>query len=96
MLQDKYLPNPDVSKVENLDIQAPVGSVFPVVADLNFRDSRVIYWLFRLRGLPVPESLSLKGLEELRFVKLEAVQDREIILGLIGKFIHWSITEVPA
>ncbi len=62
----------------------------PVVETLNFEKSRIIYWLFKLRGIPVPESLTLKGLEKINFVKLEAVPNKEVIIGLIGQF--WTPT----
>ncbi|MEB2778682.1 hypothetical protein SYJ56_25465 [Algoriphagus sp. D3-2-R+10] len=90
MLQNKYLPNADFSNSEFIEIDAPFDKVFPVVEELNFKESRVIYWLFKLRGIPVPESLTLKGLEKINFVKLETIPDKELIIGLIGQF--WTPT----
>ncbi|WP_051052934.1 hypothetical protein [Fulvivirga imtechensis] len=86
MLKEKYLPEANVSKTETVVVQAPVEVIYPLVETLDFSESKIIYWLFKLRGIPVPESLSLKGLEKIRFVKLEAVPNKEIILGLIGQF----------
>ncbi|POY37963.1 hypothetical protein C3K47_05415 [Solitalea longa] len=90
MLQDKYLRQSDFSKSEFIEINAPIDKVYLVVETLNFEKSRIIYWLFKLRGIPVPESLTLKGLEKINFVKLETIPNKEIILGLIGQF--WTPT----
>ena len=90
MLQEKYLPQADVSRSESIEIVAPLEKVFPIVETLNFEKSKIIYWLFKLRGIPVPESLSLEGLERINFVKLETILNREIMIGLIGQF--WTPT----
>jgi hypothetical protein len=90
MLQEKYLQQPDFSKSEFIYINAPIDKVYPVVETLNFEKSKIIYWLFKLRGIPVPESLTLKGLERINFVKLETIPNREIIIGLLGQF--WTPT----
>lgn len=90
MLQDKYLRKADFSNSTFIEIDAPFDKVYPVVETLNFEQSRIIYWLFKLRGIPVPESLTLKGLEKINFIKLETIPNKEIIIGLIGQF--WTPT----
>jgi hypothetical protein len=90
MLQDKYLRQADFSTSEFIEINAPLDKLYPVVETLNFEKSRIIYWLFKLRGIPVPESLTLRGLEKINFVKLEVVTNKEVIIGLIGQF--WTPT----
>lgn len=89
-LGDKYLPDADVYSIESVIINAPPEIVFPLIQTLQFRNSKVIYWLFKLRGIPVPESLSLQGLERLNFIRLEETPDRGIIIGLVGRF--WTPT----
>jgi len=85
-LGDKYLPDADVSSIESVIINAPPDIVFPLIQNLKFRNSKVIYWLFKLRGMPVPETMSLQGLEKLDFVKLEETPRRGLIVGIIGRF----------
>ena len=86
MLQDKYLKIADVCKTEWIDIEGSAERIFPLVDQLSFKNSRLIYWLCRLRGLPFPEGLSIKGLEKLNFVRLETVHNKEVVFGLIGQF----------
>lgn len=86
MLQHKYLPKWHFQHTESVHIRKGVEEVFPIVRDLDFSDSRLLYWLFKVRGIPVPECLSLKGLESLNFTRLEEVKNKELIIGLVGKF----------
>ncbi len=90
MLQDKYLSQFDFQSQHEIEINGTIESVYPIVSNLDFSRSKIIYWLFKLRGMPVPESLSLVGLEKLKFLKLEIIRNEEIIIGLIGQF--WTPT----
>lgn len=88
-LQEKYLPNFDFSKTETYIINCSKDKIFPLIKNLEFKNSKLIYCLFKLRGIPVPESLTLKGLEKLGFIKLDLTENNELILGLVGKF--WTL-----
>ena len=88
-LQHKYLPTYDIHHVESIMIKRTPSEVFRTIQNLDFSDSELLYWLFKIRGMPLPDSLSLKGLENLNFVRLEEIENKELILGLIGKF--WTI-----
>lgn len=85
-LQSKYLAISDISKTESITIYAPAEVIFPIIQELDFSNSVIIRCLFRLRGMPVPDSLSLRGLERLNFVRLETIKNSEMIIGLIGQF----------
>lgn len=85
MLQEKYLPNPDHAIVDRIDVQVPVKVAAARLVSADFRNSWIIRLLFRLRGLPVHKVLSLEQLENSMFVRLEQVENHEIILGIIGK-----------
>ena len=88
-LHDKYLPEFDVSKTHEILVYAPPEQVWPTVDTSDFSRSRLIYILFLLRGLPVPESLSVKGMEQLNFIRLETDVGHAFIFGIIGQF--WSL-----
>lgn len=85
MLQDNYLPHPDHAIVDSIDLAIPAAIAGQRLETVNFRHSWIIRLLFRLRGLPVPEVLSLAQLETSMFVRLERIDNKELILGLIGK-----------
>jgi hypothetical protein len=86
LLQEKYLPHHDVRRVESIEVASTPGRLFPLIEELDFRKAKLTSVLFRLRGLPVPESMSLVGLTRLGFRKLERLPEQELILGLIGRF----------
>lgn len=88
-LQDKYLPGKHFSSKASILVDAKPKEIYPFIRELDFSDSRITYFLFKLRGIPVPESMNLKGLEKLNFYKLEEIENRAIIIGLIGKF--WTV-----
>lgn len=88
-LQQKYLPEYDFSKREFISVNSSKDKIFPFIKNLDFKNSRIIYWLFKLRGIPVPESLTLSGLEKIGFIKLEVIENEELILGLVGEF--WTL-----
>jgi len=48
----------------------------------------VVRWLFRLRGMP-REKMTLRELQRLRFETLGESENRELLLGLAGRF--WTI-----
>ncbi|MBX2960950.1 MAG: hypothetical protein KF687_00480 [Cyclobacteriaceae bacterium] len=85
MLQDKYLPRFDFASAHSIVVNAPVSEIYPTVRDLRINMSPVVYWLMKLRGMSPPKYFSLQALENSRFVKLDEIQDREIILGIIGQ-----------
>ena len=69
-------------------IHAPLDTVYDRVCHLDFSNSKIIQWLFKLRGMP-SSALSLQGLEQLRFAKLGEVDQEELLMGLIGRF--WTL-----
>ncbi len=88
MLINKFLPDFDVQSGHGILINAPAASVYHNVCHLNMDASPIIRVLFRLRGMPA-SALSLEGLEKLRFAKLVSVENKELLLGIVGRF--WSL-----
>jgi hypothetical protein len=90
MLIDEYIPTYDVNEQHQIDGHAPVEKVYQVVKFLDFGDSRIIRWLFRLRGIP-ESALTFDGLLKFGFTILGEKPDQEIVFGLIGRFWTRSI-----
>jgi hypothetical protein len=85
MLQDKYLPQFHFSSAHSITVNAPIDKIFPVVREFKIKNPPVSYWLMKLRGMSPPTHFLIQHLENSRFVVLEEVPNREIIIGLIGK-----------
>jgi len=84
VLQNKYLPAPHFSEIHRIAIQQPPDKVWPLVERLDFSGSKVIRFLFALRGMPA-QMMNLDSLEKGGFKLLEA-QQHELIIGLVGQF----------
>ena len=85
MLQDKYLPQYHFTEYHSILISKSPEDIYPLADELDFRDSLIIRCLFALRGMP-SRMMNKKGLEHDRFVELEQIKNKEIIIGLIGQF----------
>jgi hypothetical protein len=88
MLIDEFLPRYDVAERHATEVRAPVERVWEAIGELDMSQSPVIHGLFRLRGMP--PAFTLRGLQGVGFVLLGEEPNREIVLGLVGKF--WTPT----
>ena len=85
MLIDEFLPEYDFSEVHEIAVNADPETVYRVRDEVDFTGSWIIRWLFRLRGLST-EKVTLKSLQSSRFERLGEVENKEIVLGLAGRF----------
>ncbi len=89
MLQDKYLPDFHFKTSHSITIAASPSKVAEVLAGMDFSGSRLIRFLFRMRGLPTQSTHGIEGLKQMGFTVLEHHPGREIIFGLAGQF--WKL-----
>jgi hypothetical protein len=89
-LIDRFLPRYDLASRHRILVRAPLEHVYAAARQVDLTGSTATRWLFRLRGLPVPESLRLEGLLRLGFVLLDEDPGHELVLGVVGRF--WVIT----
>jgi len=89
MLIDQFLPNFAIKARYQIDIDAPAERAYAVARHLDMRDSTIVRWLCRLRGLP-ESGLTFEGMFKLGFVLLADKPSQEIVFGLIGRF--WTLT----
>lgn len=95
-LIDSFLPEYDVEETHRITIRAAPAEVYRELLRLDLSQVSLFRWLFALRALPArlrgrhaPEAFDFDGLKQLGFVELARVADREITLGIMGKF--WSL-----
>lgn len=87
-LLDRYLPEFHVRSRHQIQIQATPEAVYEALTHLNLARSFTLRTLFRLRGLPA-SSVTWKDFEKMRFIRLGEIPNREMLLGIIGKF--WTL-----
>ncbi|MDQ3713062.1 MAG: DUF2867 domain-containing protein [Acidobacteriota bacterium] len=88
MLIDSFLPEYDFSETHDIKIRATPETVFRTLNAVDLCESAAVRWLFRLRGLPT-RGMTLRGIQRLRFEVLGESENRELLLGLAGRF--WTI-----
>lgn len=98
MLIDESLPVYDVVERHHTEVRAPVERVYDAVRRLDLGSSATIRSLFWLRELPArlrrsdrcvgegDQGLTLDALLESGFVLLGERPNRELVLGLVGRF----------
>ena len=90
MLQEKYLPVYDVCKSVSILIDANASAVYASLCKPDLQWPPIITFVMKLRGMTPLKSFNLQRLNKSMFILLEAVPEKEIILGLAGKF--WTAT----
>ena len=88
MLIDLFLPEYDFTETHDLKIRATAENIFRALNAVDLCESAVVRWLFRLRGLPT-RGMTLREMQRLRFEVLGESENRELVLGLAGRF--WTI-----
>ena len=98
MLIDEFLPHYDVVEHHAIDVEAPVDDAYRAVKELDLARSPVVLALLFARGLPhlftgavkPKRQLRLDDIVESGFVVLAEEPERELVLGIVGKF--WQLS----
>jgi hypothetical protein len=98
VLIDRFLPDYDVVEHHAVDVDAPVDEAYRAVKDVDLARSPVVLALLFARGLPHLFTGAVKPKRQLRldeivesgFVVLAEEPDRELVLGIVGKF--WQLS----
>ncbi len=98
MLIDRFLPDYDVIEHHAVDVDAPVDEAYRAVKELDLARSPIVLALLFARGLPhlftgavkPKRRLGLDEIVESGFVVLGEEPDRELVLGIVGKF--WQLS----
>ncbi len=86
MLHDKYLSSYHFYEKHTIEISAPPSKIYSLICELDVSGSRIVRFLFALRGIPTSTARGIDGWKKMGFIVLEEQPNREIILGLIGQF----------
>ena len=89
MLIDEFMLKYDFSETHDIKIRASAENVFRALNEVDLCESPIIRGLFLLRGLPT-EKMTLREMRKMRFETLGEEENKEILLGLAGKF--WTLT----
>ena len=85
MLIDEFLPEYDFVETHSIAIDASAANVYAAANEVDFSDSFFVRWLLRFRGMS-GDAVSLRNLEYSRFKILGEVVNKEVLIGLAGRF----------
>jgi hypothetical protein len=100
-LLEQFLPQFDVNEVHSIEIRATPERVYRALQEYRLGDSAVTRFLFALRRLPAlltakgraalqaaqqQEPPFIQMLDKGGFVKMAETPNKEIVVGLVGKF----------
>ena len=88
MLIDDFLPDHDFIETHTISVDAKPADVYRVANEIDFSDSFIIRSLMLLRGMS-GGNLRLRDLNRYKFEMLGKTVNREMVIGLIGKF--WTL-----
>ncbi len=83
MLINKYLEKFDFTEYHEITIEAAPDKIYTIIKELDFTKSRIVNFLFRLRGLP-KAMRNLDGFIKIGFIFLEEVKNEEFVLGFLA------------
>lgn len=85
MLIDEFLPEFDFVERHETTVHGSAADILRAANEVDFAESWIIWSLFWLRGLRT-EKITLRNMRESRFEKLAETPNRELLLGIAGKF----------
>jgi hypothetical protein len=88
MLIDEFLNEYDFVETHEISIHANADSIYRAANEVDFSDSLLIRSLFFLRGMSTTK-VTLESLKSSRFEILGEKLNRELVLGIVGKF--WKL-----
>jgi hypothetical protein len=88
MLIDEFLSEYDFVERHGISIRATATEIYRATHEVDFSESLIIRWLLRLRGMS-GTNVTLQSMERSRFKMLGETLNREMVIGLVGRF--WTI-----
>ena len=85
MLIDEFLADHDFVETHDIIISAGADDIYRAANEIDFSDSFIIRCLMRLRGMS-GGSIRLRDLNRYKFEMLGQTLNKEMVVGLIGKF----------
>lgn len=88
MLIDEFLPEHDFVETHQILVRAGAPDIYRAANEVDFSESFIIRWLFRLRGMTA-DNITLRSMTRSRFEVLGQTLNKEMVLGLVGRF--WTL-----
>ena len=81
ILIDKYMPQYTFSEYHEIEVKCPIEKVYEISQDIDLSKSRIIKFLFKIRGLPTKRLNLMDFIEDIGFTNLENEFPYEFLIG---------------
>ena len=92
-LIDKYLPQYTFNESHEIVVNSPIENVYHIAKDFDLSKSKIIEFLFKIRGLPTKRLNLQNFIEDIGFTNLEEKYPYE---SLIGFWARVKIVKIPS
>jgi hypothetical protein len=92
-LIDKYLPQYTFNEFHEIVVNRPIENVYHVAKNFDLSKSKIITFLFKIRGLPTKRLNLQNFIEDIGFTNLEENYPYE---SLVGFWARVNITKIPS
>ena len=92
-LIDKYLPRYTFSEFHETVVNSPIDNVYDVAKNVDLSKSKIITFLFKVRGLPTKRLHLQSFIDDIGFTNLEENYPYE---RLIGFWARGKIEKIPS
>jgi len=86
VLLERFAADYDVGESHAVTVNAGIDQCYRSVLAVDLFRSRIIRILYRIRGLPTKDPLTLRDMTRSGFVVLDEDPGTEIVLGLVRRF----------
>lgn len=92
-LIDKYMPHYTFNELHENIVNCPIENVYQIAKDFDLSKSKIIAFLFKLRGLPTKRMKLQSFINDIGFTNLEENAPYE---NLIGFWARMKIAKIPS
>jgi len=85
MILDEWIPKHHFSEKHSVITQATPGLLYDSIVAMDLAASPLVRFLYSLRRMP-RATLTLEGMKEIGFSVLGMKEEREYVIGLVGRF----------
>ena len=80
-LIDKYLPEYTFNEFHKIVVNCPIENVYHIAKDIDLSKSKIIKFLFKIRGLPTKRLNLQNFINDINFTNLEENSPYEFLIG---------------
>jgi hypothetical protein len=92
-LIEKYLPEHTFNEYHEIIVNSPIGKVYEIAKNFDLSKSKIIKFLFKIRGLPTKRLNLQHFINDIGFTNLEEDYPNETLTGFWARF---KIAKIPS